>query len=43
MEWADPRYADLMAHLKAVREKRAHRGDERLVRGFVLTAPISQR
>ncbi|MFI0897044.1 hypothetical protein [Streptomyces sp. NPDC020983] len=43
MEWIDPRYADLMERLKAARELRAQRGDDRPVRGFILTAPTSSR
>jgi hypothetical protein len=37
MEWIDPRYADLMKHLERVRAERQQRGDDRPVRGFILT------
>lgn len=43
MEWIDPRYVDLMERLKAAREQRAQRGDDRPVRGFVLPAPPDER
>ncbi|WP_267965188.1 hypothetical protein [Streptomyces sp. NRRL F-5123] len=43
MEWIDPRYGDLMKRLEQARLERLRQGDDRPVRGFILTAPTSSR
>lgn len=41
-EWTDPRYADMVAHLDAERQ-RSPRRDGRPLRGFILELPEDRR